>query len=247
MIRIFGINKDFEFDFSKDKIDDLVNLKSEVYESRKFDSVYWFGYKFNENVDSKTRTELIHFIRGLSEKKMREEDKRLFIEKPLVELSKKASVRDIEAVIYPDSPRSDLNVYQGQIVGRYFNKRVIPIRLIKSATKEVEFDYDRYFEDNYKKFPHAAALKQARLSIDNLMDRIHNSDYFSIAELRTKYRNYIQGYLRFADDTTDLTKYNKVMLIDDIATTGATLDYMIMLCKNLNPEIEIFVYSIIGK
>jgi hypoxanthine-guanine phosphoribosyltransferase len=218
-----------------------------LYETKKFENVYWFGYKFKDSVDSKTRAEFIRFLRGLSERKFYAEDKRIFVEKPLAELSKKASIRDIDCIIYPHSKRSDLNTFQCKTVSKYFNGEPISIELIKSEVKRVGFDYKKYFKDNSNKFVNEAFKKVAVKSIDDMMERIHKSDYFSIAELKTKYRHYIKNYLEFKDDTINLNNYKKALIIDDIATTGATLDHIISICKTLNPDIGLYIYSIIGK
>jgi hypothetical protein len=247
-IKEFGVNSDFEFDFKEDSVDAILNLTNDLYETKRFEGVHRFGYQFKDSIDSKIRSEFIRFLRGLSEKKFYEKDKRIFIEKPLVKLFKKAPIGTIDCVIYPHSKRSDLNTFQLKTISRILKGVIpIPIELIKSEAKKVEFDYENYFRDNSNKFVKEVFKKIAIRSIDEMMERIHNSDYFSIAELKTKYRPYIKNYLEFKDNKINLNNYKKALLVDDIATTGATLDHIVSICKTLNPDIELYIYSILGK
>jgi hypothetical protein len=219
-------------------------LTSEPYESDKFGNVYIFGYKFNDNAPSNIRTQFLHMLRGIGTLQFDEANKRRFVEKPLVALSKKIPLRDISCAVYPHSKRSDLNRYQIGVVSRYMDVKLISFEIIKNDVKKITFDYDGFFgKNNYT----SKQEIQVRGVIDDMLNKIHNSDYFSIAEPKTKYRDFFRNYFILPDNIKLLGRYDKVLLIDDIVTSGATLFELIKIIKTINPDISIYIYSIIGR
>ena len=84
------------------------------------------------------------------------------------------------------------------------------------------------------------------------MPKIHSLDYFSIAQnVKPKYRQYITNYLiagsGYEKDLMYLVQSNKILLVDDVNTTGATLSEIIRIIRNINVEAEIYVFTLLGK
>ena len=83
------------------------------------------------------------------------------------------------------------------------------------------------------------------------MPKIHSLDYFSLAEsVKPKYRSYITNYLRFSSEDADkiASLENKTMLIvDDMNTSGSTLDEILRIVGKLNNKCTISIYTLPSK
>ena len=236
----------FDFDFGKDIKGDILDLTKEPYQSNRFKNVYWFGYKFNKDIDHNEKKEFIKILKNCDERDFYTEERRRFIQKPLALLEDSARIRDVDCTIYPKSNRSGINNYQVKQVGRYFNdKNRVSIELIKEESKKVKFDKKKFFEDHASDYKNETFRKQAEESFDKMVDKIHKLEYFSISELPFKFRHYVSNYLKFTNPEVDLNPYHKAIVIDDIVTSGSTLEQIIIMCKNLNPNLELYIYAII--
>lgn len=57
----------FQFDFKKDLEGGIINLcKPELYTTDFKNHIYKFGYKFNDDVESKIRTEFVNQLKQIS-------------------------------------------------------------------------------------------------------------------------------------------------------------------------------------
>ena len=74
MHKFEGINKqgdNFIFDYNKDDKESIINLLDvKLYKSSINANVYYFGYTFNDNVNSKIRIEFINYIKDYDENKI---------------------------------------------------------------------------------------------------------------------------------------------------------------------------------
>ena len=82
------------------------------------------------------------------------------------------------------------------------------------------------------------------------MAMIQKGDYFRIGQQKQKYKPYFYDYLLFKDE--DMNKFckifqRKILLLDDINTTGSTIDEMLSYINSLNDTNEIYIFTIIGK
>ncbi len=236
---------DFVFDWTEDSINDTVHLTKDLYKTSRLDNVYYFGYQYNDNTPTSVRTQFTQMLRGISTRELNEKDKRIFVEKPLALLSKSEPLHEIDCVVFPRSERSNLNNFQIKIVRKYVGGERIFVEAVKNDVKQIGFDYEGYFRDNPKDTQKLE--DNQRKSIEEMMDKIHHSDYFHIGSQKTKYRDYFTNYLIFPESIEPLAVANKVLLVDDVATTGATLDLLLKTIKTINPTSEVLIYSIIGK
>jgi len=246
-------NETFMFDFGADKASGVINLcKPELYTSNYDKSIYKFGYKFNYNVDRNIRTKFINQLKQMTNRTWNEKTNYDFLNKPLIQLNKEVGYSKFDTLIYPASKRSPLVTEIVRYMGRFIprNKQFYEYELIKNNAKNIKFDYDKYYKDNKEKYANDKVWQQAQKSIEDLMLKISNGDYFRIGEQKTKYRPYFYDYLIFND--SEIYKFcriqnSKILLIDDINTTGSTMDEMLRYINSLNDTNEIFVFTIIGK
>lgn len=246
-------NDTFDFDFSSQDINDILLVSNVgVFKSNISDSVYWFGYKFNENIDSKLRTKFIDWLKGLvPNDRPKSSDLYKFIDKPLACLNKEYPLVLFDAFVYPKSNRSELVNRVIDVTLNYLDRSSakLSFELIKNLPKNISFDFES-FKSAAK---NDLQIKQVFNYVNNdLLNKIHSLDYFSIAQnVKPKYRKYITNFLKFKDEESKLVfsslQSPNILIIDDINTSGSTINEIIRIIKKVNPSIKIFIFTLIGK
>ena len=242
----------FKFDFESDLEGGVIELcKPELYTNNFDKYVYKFGYKFNA-VDKPVQKKFINQLKQITNRSWSDKENYNFLTKPLLLLDKEVGFSKFDTLIYPISNRSTLVQEIVKYIGRFIpnQKPFFTFELFKNETENVRFDKKRYYNDNKEKFGNEKTWSQAEKSIDDLMIQINNGDYFRIGTQKQKYKPYFYDYLLFTDD--DMNKFckienRKILLIDDINTTGSTIDEMLSYINSLNDTNEIFIFTIIGK
>ena len=264
---IYNENSDtFEFDFNSNSekcIESLDSCHSKMtieFSDLPLEQIdidmgitYYFGYQFvnNDNASSKIRTKFFNSLR-FSKDFATPENKRLFVVNALKKLHKHINVYTFDTIVYPKS-RSYLNQYILKLLGNTVpNWEGYTIELFKRLPSEIEFDWKRW-ERNMKdseKYVNEAAWDNAKKAIQLLLDKIHNQEYFSIAESvrKNKYKPYFSSYLYFEDESKQrILDTKKILLVDDVTTTGSTLFEAIKNIRLLNQDAIIVIFTLVGK
>lgn len=243
---------EYVVDYTYNLPEDIIEIvPPQLYKNIYHNQVYWFGYKFKDNVSSKMRTKFINYIKGLGDTSMSENDLRQFIELPLGELNKKINLYNIDCLVYPISKRSTLVNKIVSSVNTFLLKGSLKFsfELVKSLPTNIEFDWETFYADNSDD---ANTCKQMEAYVQNvLMPAIHKLDYFSLAQnVKPKYRKYIKNYLQLSDrdaERVSKLKCNSILIVDDINTSGSTLNEILQVLGALNEDCQIFVYTLIGR
>ena len=242
------------YNSEKDNPNDIMNiLNPDIYESEFGGNIYCFGYSFNNNASRKDRTTIIHWLKNLDNEGIDEGTLIKFIDKPLRFFDKKFNLMSFDIMLSPKSGRSELMKIILHEVHEFTSHECEKrsFELVKSIPKDVMFDWNQ-FNDDYEGEIGDNQYNQIHNYIeDTLMPKIHDLTYFSIADsVKYKYRKYIQNYLNIskeAKETIEAIQSGKILIIDDINTSGSTLHEILRITRSINPKCEIYIFTLIGR
>ena len=250
------VNNEIIYNTNFDDENNIINVVyPDIYNSDFLGNIYYFGYKFTDTASRKDRTTIIHWLKTIDKENCIDNNSlSRFIQKPLINLDKEEDLSSFSAIVYPRSNRSPLtmqiNKEIGNLTQRYTDK--ISYELIKNIPDNISFDWD-LFNYNYEGEIGDNQYNQIYNYIENvLIPKIHNLSYFSIADsVKPKYRKYIQNYLMFDNKETENAiksiQKGKILVVDDINTSGSTLIEILRLIKAINNDCEIYIFTLIGK
>ena len=86
-----------------------------------------------------------------------------------------------------------------------------------------------------------------------MVDLIHQKDYFTIAKdvKKSRFRPYIMNFLKFASEADEQLcksiRQQNILIIDDVTTSGSTLNEILRTLRILNEDNSITIFSIMGR
>lgn len=220
-----------------------------INETRFKGHVYWFGYEVPKEMLPVQRAEFIHYLKWTSERKMPDEELRNFIERPLIELDRMINIYSIECLFYPKSERSPLVGKMIETINDFLPRDVQRkyYELRKTNPADIGFDWNMFESEIVSGTNRYGQM--ASYVMEQLIPKIKNLEYFSMAEsVKVKYRRYIKDFLIFSESDVDgLKRYNgkNILVVDDINTSGATLNEIIRMVRKINPDSKIYIYTLI--
>lgn len=248
----------FSFDFCHDGVDDIISLTSHGYQVQAFGKCFYYGYEFCDDVSGNIRTAFIKYLKfPLSLKD--EPQLTHFIQKAIDDLNAKINLYDFDMVVMPQSS-SKVNQYMLRYIYRFAQPSLYYMELIKSLPEDISFDMrgyeNQYLNDvleNGRPRYTEAQKEEVKTSVENMMDLIHKKDYFTIAKdvKKSRMRPYITHFLRFkSEDDEQLAKSirkNNILIVDDITTSGSTLNEILRSLRMINEDNNITIFSLLGR
>ena len=248
----------FLFDFDHDDKKDIVSLTGTGYQVEAFGKCFYYGYEFSEQVDGALRSAFIKYVK-FSESLQTNPDLTRFIQKAINQLNEKINLYDYDLVVMPQSS-SKVNQYMLRYLYRFAQPSLHYLELVKSLPEKISFDmqaYEKQYLDdvleNGRPRYTDSQKKEVKSSIDQMMEQIHKKEYFTIAKdvKKSKMRPYITHFLKFRneEDAELCAKIKKqnVLIVDDIATSGSTLNEVLRAIRILNEDNQIAIFSLIGR
>ncbi len=181
----------FHFDFEHDGTNDIVTLTGSGYQVEAFGKCFYYGYEFEPEIDSETRTKFIQYVK-FSPSIQKDETLTHFIQKAVNDLNTKINLYDYDLVIYPESS-SQVNQYMLRYIYRFAQPTLRQMQLVKALPSNIAFYTDA--------------------------DR----------ELCATIKN------------------QNILVIDDITTSGSTLNEILRTLRILNEDNSITIFSLIGR
>jgi len=248
----------FVFDFEHDGTEDIVNLTGNGYQVEAFGKCFYYGYEFSDQVDSNVRSAFINYVK-FAKNLQNNPDLTTFIKNAIDNLSKKINLYNYNLVVMPESS-SKVNQYMLRYIYRFAQPTLRKMELVKVLPANISFDMDAYseqylddvLEDGRPRYTEAQKA-EARQSIEKMVDLIHQKDYFTIAKdvKKSRFRPYMMDFLRFASETDEKLcasiRQQNVLIIDDVTTSGSTLNEILRTLRILNEDNEITIFSLIGR
>ena len=250
--------KKFVFDFEHDGAEDIVSLTGDGYQVEAFGKCFYYGYEFTEQVESAVRSAFIKYVK-FSEDLQDTPDLTNFIKKAIDNFHKKINLYNYDLVVMPES-KSGVNKYMLRYIYRFAQPSLYKMTLVKNLPSNISFDMKAYEEqylddvlENGKPRYTPAAKEQAKSSINAMLDMIHQKEYFTIAKdvKKSRQRPYIMNFLRFESkeerELCSMIRQQNVLVIDDVTTSGSTLNEVLRTLRILNEDNEITIFSLIGR
>ena len=246
------------FDFEHDGKDDIVSLTGSGYQVEAFGKCFYYGYEFSDQVDGAVRTAFIKHVK-FSERLQDNPDLTQFIKKAVDNLNRRINLYDYNLVVMPESS-SQVNQYMLRYIYRFAQPALHKMELVKALPSSISFDMNAYSQqylddvlENGRPRYTQAQKEEVRQSIGQMIDLIHQKDYFTIAKdvKKSRFRPYIMHFLKFAsEDDKELCKQirnQNVLIIDDVTTSGSTLNEILRTLRILNEDNDIRIFSLIGR
>ena len=248
----------FVFDFEHDGRNDIIQLTGDGYDVTAFGHCFYYGYEFSEDIDGTVRSSFIKFVKFTDNLKDNPEITR-FIRKAIDDLTKKVNLYDYDLVVMPESS-SKVNQYMLRYIYRFAQPMLRQMELVKSLPEHISFDMDGYertyldatLENGRPRYTEQQK-SQVKDTINGMMDLIHKKDYFTIAKdvKKKRMRPFITDFLKFANEKDELLcktiRQQNILVIDDIATSGSTLNEVLRALRILNEDNKITIFSLIGR
>lgn len=248
----------FVFDFEHDGKDDIVSLTGNGYQVEAFGKCFYYGYEFSDQVDGAVRTAFIKHVK-FSERLQDNQDLTQFIKKAVDNLNRRINLYDYNLVVMPESS-SQVNQYMLRYIYRFAQPSLYKMELVKALPSSISFDMDAYEQqylddvlENGRPRYTQAQKEEVKQSIRQMIDLIHKKDYFTIAKdvKKSRFRPYIMHFLKFAsEDDKELCRQirsQNVLIVDDVTTSGSTLNEILRTLRILNEDNDIRVFSLIGR
>ena len=248
----------FVFDFEHDGTEDIVRLTGNGYQVEAFGRCFYYGYEFADQVDGNVRSAFIKYVK-FTEDLQNNPDLTQFIKKAIDQLNRRVNLYDYNLVVMPES-KSKVNQYMLRYIYRFAQPMLRKMELLKALPASISFDMDAYEKqylddvlENGRPRYTEAQKDEVKQSITKMLDLIHRKDYFTIAKdvRKSRLRPYIMNFLRFATEEdrelcATIRKQN-ILVMDDVTTSGSTLNEILRTLRILNEDNEITVFSLIGR
>lgn len=249
----FDGNK-FDIRLLQSSTDDIIDVAYlTIHQSKLDNNIYYFGYKFKDDVPTSVRSKFLHWIKGLDVTVPEEFFLENFIALPVIELNKRINLNEFSCVLYPRSNRSDLtHTIHRCVLDHLTAQTITSFEFIKTLPSEVTFNWEK-FDALYSGELGDNQYQQIKQHVENiLLPKIHSQEYFSLAQnVKSKYRPYIQNFLKFESPKHQAAfqaiNSGKILIIDDINTSGSTLREIVRIIRSLSPDVDIYIFTLIGK
>ena len=248
----------FVFDFEHDGAEDIISLTGSGYQVEAFGKCFYYGYEFSNQVDGNVRSAFIKYVK-FTDDLQSNPTLTEFIKKAVDNLSHRINLYDYDLVVMPESS-SKVNQYMLRYIYRFAQPTLHKMELVKALPASISFDMDAYEKqylddvlENGRPRYTPIQKEEVKQSIGEMLELIHQKDYFTIAKdvKKSRFRPYMMHFLKFASEEERqlcaTIRQQNVLIIDDVTTSGSTLNEILRTLRILNEDNNITIFSLIGR
>jgi len=222
----------FEFDWSKDAPDDLLNLKLQLYNkklSSKNNVDVYYAYKLN-NVNKSIKSDLRNSIKYM-DSKISSNDIDLMLSKAVNNFNSIEPLSNFDIIVTPKSTSGVLHKLKLKLHAKAGTNTLMSSDIfIKNAIDNIKYDEEKInkLSDDHKKL------------VLSVLNKIFNKKDYKIKSIPSQYRKFVLNFLSFNSDTNrqffNKLLGGKILIVDDIVTEGTTLRNIVDLLSTVKPE-----------
>lgn len=230
--------EEFDFNWFKDNPEDLIYLTQTSISLSKFkNKIYYFGYKFNQKTNKKHRDLFLQFI-----KKETGSDSQVneLVNTCISKFYASSKIKHFDYLLKLPS-RSNLNTLITKAIYRVDNPK--EIELVKKPIEELEIDWDAIKEKTKNKPDFDFDDFYTRMSAH--IKNVKKAPYFSSQKVRNILKPYIKPMIIFGKDSIENSKNTEVLIIDDILTSGTSLNMVLQQLESIDFKGTITILTLI--
>jgi len=247
-------NGKFIFNYQNDTDKDIIYLEQDFDNKSEInDNVYYFGYKFNDGIDGRIKSEFLKQLKYRDLSSIKNDDYKNFIKNSINSLNRKVNLAKIDLIIYPET-KSPLVMDILKYIYGFTSPTIKSVELVKNAIQNIEFDYDNFEVLISNNKLSSSDKKVLRNNIENIMKDVKSNAYFSIAKSikKPKYREYFKNFLIFKNKSDEdlirtIQSDRNILIIDDINTSGTTIKELLRNINFINPDNDKIIFTLLGK
>lgn len=244
----------FLFDFLVDSEKSIVRLNEQLFQIKEYQPCTYFSYTFDDSVDKKTKSLFIDAIKypnNSEHAKISKNELNRFLNNAISKLNDKINLAQYDVVIYPESSSKLNKIVFEKIIDVAMPKHYLSFELVKDLPKNITIDKDRYFNVRHTAEKDKPSVMKTMDSIEKM---IHQLDYLKLGKnIPPKYRKYLKNFFHFKNEEDkktflSLNEEKKILVIDDVATTGSTIKYLLNAIRTVNAvkDSRISIFCILG-
>lgn len=210
-------------DWNSDEPEDLVKLEGTCVHITKFNKyIRCYGYKVNKTpLNKSSRNKFLSYIKAESTP-MRLE----LINRCIEDFYSKCNIKDFDCVIKTPS-KSSLNDDVVNELCKFDDFQLIdaskkPVEHLELDMEEIDSKFKKDYKENFIKY------------LQNIIDTNKKSGKFSISTFKPQYRNFIKPMITFGDINIDNNSSTNLLIIDDIFTSGSTINMILKLLRDID-------------
>jgi len=233
------LNNKFVFDFKNDTNNDIIHLKWSNTKtlSKMYGIKIYSAYRLlaNENT-SLFRKELKHDSSFIDNK-----DKEQLINKAVIGFNSIYPISNFDLIIYPKSSSELNSILAHKVKEKASSVKCADEGFVKSAIKDIKIDYDSFL--NSAKTPEEKEKRKKQLDYD--LKHSTETGTFQIKKVHQFRKKLFSNYIKFNSENSKeiynlINNNGRILIVDDILTTGSTLGEMIKLLYQYNVSEIVF-------
>lgn len=246
-------NESFSFDFKTDNASSVVKLVTDgPYQVEDYIPCTYFGYVFEDNIDARIKKKFIDLIKYPSGQ-IEDQDLKKFICLAVAALDKRISLPKYDVIVHPQSSSQLNNLIVSEIYKKSLSTKYLEIELVKDLPANMEFNYGAWIHElKSKPGVNQNNIDASVEAVDKMMVDIKKLGYVKIgSNVKAKWRPYLKNFFKFKDESSrkaffDLESGRNVLIVDDVSTTRATLQYVLNTVRNVNDTCNIAMFCLLG-